>query len=65
MRAFVADRAANLRDTLRDAVVSHKHQKVAADGSGLIVCFNYTQNKKTRIPEELKRRIEELEGSVK
>jgi acyl-CoA thioester hydrolase len=52
------------RFTMEYAVVSHKHQKVAADGSGLIVCFNYTEKKKASIPDELKRRIEQLEGSV-
>ena len=46
-------------------VVSYKHQKVAAEGTGLIVCFNYTENKKTPVPEEIKRRIEALEASVK
>ncbi|HEX6717696.1 MAG TPA: thioesterase family protein [Pyrinomonadaceae bacterium] len=49
------------RFTMEYYVVSHKHQKVAAEGSGLIVCFDYRQNKKTALPAELKQRIEELE----
>ncbi len=53
------------RFTMEYFVVSHKYEKVAADGSGLIVCFNYTENKKASVPEELKRRIERLEDSVK
>ena len=53
------------RFTMEYFVVSHNHQKVAADGTGLIVCFNYTENKKTSIPDELKRRIEQLEATVK
>ena len=53
------------RFTMEYYVVSHKHQKVAAEGSGLIVCFDYRQNKKTTLPAELKQRIEELETSIK
>ncbi|HSE32410.1 MAG TPA: thioesterase family protein [Pyrinomonadaceae bacterium] len=52
------------RFTMEYFVVSHKHERVAADGTGLIVCYNYKENKKTSIPEELKRRIEELEAAV-
>ena len=44
-------------------VVSHQYQKVAAEGNGLIVCFNYSENKKVPLPLELKKRIEDLEGS--
>src|ERR1044071_1616172 len=40
------------RFTMEYYVVSHKHQKVAAEGSGLIVCFDYRQNKKTNLPAE-------------
>jgi acyl-CoA thioester hydrolase len=55
----------NDRFTMEYYVVSHKHQRVAAEGGGLIVCFNYTENKKTLVPEEIKHRIEALEASVK
>ncbi len=51
------------RFTMEYVVVSHAHQKVAADGSGLIVCFNYRENKKTLLPVELRRRIEDLEAA--
>ncbi len=53
------------RFTMEYYVVSHKHQKVAAEGTGSIVCFNYTENKKTAVPQQLKQRIEELENSFK
>jgi acyl-CoA thioester hydrolase len=53
------------RFTMEYCVVSHKHQKVAAEGTGLIVCFNYKENKKTAVPAELKKRIEELEASIR
>ena len=52
------------RFTMEYYVVSHKHQKVAAEGTGLIVCFNYKQNKKASLPTELKQRIEALEASI-
>jgi len=53
------------RFTMEYYVVSHRHQKVAAEGTGLIVCFNYKENKKTVVPAELKQRIETLENSVR
>ena len=53
------------RFTMEYYVVSHKHEKVAAEGTGLIVCFNYKENKKTPVPPELKKRIEELETSIR
>ena len=52
------------RFTMDYYVVSHKHQKVAAEGTGLIVCFNYRENKKAPIPSELRERITQLEASV-
>ncbi|HEX6733088.1 MAG TPA: thioesterase family protein [Pyrinomonadaceae bacterium] len=52
------------RFTMEYLVVSQKHQKVAAEGNGLIVCLNYSENKKVPIPIELKKRIQELEASV-
>ena len=42
-------------------VVSTRLQKVAAEGDGLIVAFNYRENKKAIIPDELKQRILNLE----
>ncbi len=38
-------------------VVSHKHQKVAAEGDGMIVCYDYRGNKKVAIPDEIRKRI--------
>ncbi len=42
-------------------VVSHQHQKVAAQGSGLVVAFNYQTNQKVHVPKELRAAIEELQ----
>jgi acyl-CoA thioester hydrolase len=45
------------RFTMKYVVVSHKHQKIAAEGDGVIVMYNYTKGKKTPIPEELRKNI--------
>jgi acyl-CoA thioester hydrolase len=43
-------------------VVSGSSGRVAAEGDGLIVAYDYRENRKAPIPEETRRRIEELEG---
>ena len=52
------------RFTMEYYIVSHRYQRVAAEGTGSIVCFNYVENKKTPVPAEIKQRIEALETSV-
>jgi acyl-CoA thioester hydrolase len=52
------------RFTMEYCVVSQKHRKVAAEGVGLIVTFDYRENRKTLMPAEVRQRIEELEASV-
>ncbi|MEJ7618043.1 MAG: thioesterase family protein [Pyrinomonadaceae bacterium] len=47
------------------AVLSHQHQKVAAEGQGMIVSYNYREKKKTPLPEAIKERIEALEGGTR
>jgi acyl-CoA thioester hydrolase len=42
-------------------VFSHRHEKVAAEGEGLIVTFDYRNQKKAPIPEVLRNRISEYE----
>jgi acyl-CoA thioester hydrolase len=49
------------RFTMKYAVVSHKHQKIAAEGDGVVVMYNYREGKKTAIPEEIRKRILALE----
>jgi acyl-CoA thioester hydrolase len=44
--------------------VSHKSQRIAAEGESVIVSYNYRENKKTRLPEELKQRILAFEESM-
>ena len=45
------------------AVISHQQRKVAAEGDGMIVSYNYQDKEKAPLPEKLKARIEALEGS--
>jgi acyl-CoA thioester hydrolase len=45
-------------------VVSTKHQKVAAEGDGVIVTFNYRESKKVAVPEVVRQRILDIEKSV-
>lgn len=52
------------RFTMEYAVVSHQHQKLAAEGTGVVVSFDYNTRNKTPIPDEMKNRIEALESTV-
>lgn len=52
------------RFTVEHLVVSHRLGAVAAEGQGTIVTFDYNQGKKVPMPDELRRRIGELEASV-
>ncbi len=45
-------------------VVSQQHQKMAAEGEGVVVSFNYRENKKAPLPDEVKQRIAALEASI-
>jgi len=53
------------RFTLEHRIVSQRLNEVAAEGQGTIVTFHYVDGKKVPIPEELRRRIAELEASRK
>jgi acyl-CoA thioester hydrolase len=52
------------RFVMKYCVVSHRLQKVAAEGEGTVVSYDYRENKKAPIPQELKQRILNLEESV-
>ena len=52
------------RFIMKYAVISHKHKKIAALGEGTLVAFDYQNNKKTLIPDEIRKRIIDLENSV-
>ena len=48
----------------RPGTVSHKHKNIAALGEGMLVSFNYHENNKAPIPDEIKARIIDLEKNV-
>ena len=52
------------RFIMKYAVISHKHKKIAALGEGALVAFDYQNNNKTLIPDEIRKRIIDLEKSV-
>jgi YbgC/YbaW family acyl-CoA thioester hydrolase len=53
------------RFTMEYHLVSHKLRRVAAEGEGLIVCYNYPDGQKTPIPADLKAQLLEIESRVK
>ena len=48
--------------TMEHVVYSETQQEIAADGSSVIVVFNYETNRPTRISDEVRAAIEQLEG---
>jgi acyl-CoA thioester hydrolase len=52
------------RFLMKYLVVSHKHKNIAALGEGMLVSFNYHENKKVPIPDEIRARINDLEKYV-
>jgi acyl-CoA thioester hydrolase len=52
------------RFVVEHCVVSHAAQRVAAEGEGVIVAYDYRAKKKAHLPAEIKHRIEKLEESV-
>jgi acyl-CoA thioester hydrolase len=52
------------RFMMNHRIVSTKLQKIAAEGNSVIATFNYRENKKVRVPEEMKLNIADLEKSV-
>ena len=50
--------------TMKYAVVSHKHKRLAAIGDAKVVVFDYVNNKKVSIPDEIRKTIIDLEESV-
>jgi acyl-CoA thioester hydrolase len=50
------------RFTLDHLIVSQKLSAVATEGQATIVIYDYAQEKKAPIPDDLRRRIAEMEG---
>ena len=53
------------RFMMRYAIVSQRFQKIAAEGDGSIVSFNYRENQKAPLPDVIRQRIEALEATTK
>jgi len=52
------------RFIMKYTVISHKFKKTAALGEGVLVTFDYQNNKKAFVPDEIKKRIIDLEKSI-
>ncbi len=52
------------RFIMKYVVVSHKHKKIATLGEGVIVTFDYGKNNKVVIPDEIRKRLIDLEKSA-
>jgi acyl-CoA thioester hydrolase len=52
------------RFTLEHRLLSDRLGDVAAEGQVTVVAYSYTEQKKTALPEELKKRIAALEATV-
>ena len=58
------DTMADQHFTMKYDVISHKHQRLAAIGDAKVVMFDYVNNKKVSIPNEIRKTIIDLEKSV-
>lgn len=52
------------RFVMRYAVASESHDRIAAEGEGLIVSYDYRRQKKAPVPDAVRRSIEELEAGA-
>jgi acyl-CoA thioester hydrolase len=52
------------RFTMKYAVISNKFNKLAALGEGVLVTFDYQNNRKALIPDEIRDKIIDLEKSA-
>jgi len=62
---LVGSRVSALEDdrfTVRHRAVSQRSGRIAADGSAVIVSFDYRTREKTKLPDDVRRRITEIEG---
>lgn len=63
---LIAAKAGEIGDdrfTMEHVVVSQRLAAVTTEGQGTVVAYNYRDNQKVRIPDELRRRIRELEAT--
>jgi acyl-CoA thioester hydrolase len=50
------------RFTLEHRIISERLGEIAAEGQGVIVTYHYERGEKVPMPDEIRRRIAELEG---
>jgi len=50
------------RFTMEYRLVSHRLQKVAAEGKGVLVAYNYRDKRRTELPEVIRKNIQQLEN---
>lgn len=50
------------RFTMEYRLASRRLQKIAAEGKGIIVSYNYHEKRKTPLPEAVRRNIQAIEG---
>jgi len=53
------------RFTMHHAVYSNGRNKIAAEGDGVIVMFDYLENRKVAVSDDLRKRISDLEGAAR
>ena len=61
----VGTRAVDIQDdrfTFESTIVSLQHQKVAAYGAGIVVCYDYGAQRKTSMPQALREQIQRVEN---
>jgi acyl-CoA thioester hydrolase len=59
---FAPDERDPDRFAMHYEVRSHALDRVAAEGSGIVVCYDYRRGTKTPIPVEIRARIAQIEG---
>jgi len=52
------------RFTMEYRIVSHRHNRIAAEGDALVVSYDYRKNTKAPLPEVVRRHILRVEGRV-
>ena len=51
--------------TMAYAVASHRHRRIAAEGEGVLVAYDYRKKTRTAVPDILTQRVLEVEKRVK
>lgn len=52
------------RFLMKYVAVSSQHQRIAAEGEGVVVSYDYREKRKAPLPQEIRARIEALESNA-